>query len=70
MWYKIKKLVLILFDLVKWVSYKDFMLWIRFIVNYFWWCCSLVKGKIDKFLKRWMGILFYINNKYIWFGGR
>nr|XP_034314958.1 uncharacterized protein LOC109618740 isoform X1 [Crassostrea gigas] len=69
-WHKTKKLVSTLLDLAKRASYKDLMPWIRPIVNHFWWCCSSAKGKTDKLLKRWMGILFHINNKHIWPGGR
>lgn len=69
-WHKTKKLVSTLLDLAKRASYKDLMPWIRPIVNHYWWCCSSAKGKTDKLLKRWMGILFHINNKHIWPGGR
>uniref|UniRef100_A0A8W8NJX8 Uncharacterized protein n=1 Tax=Magallana gigas TaxID=29159 RepID=A0A8W8NJX8_MAGGI len=69
-WHKAKKLTTSLSDIAKTPGCRGLLQWIRPIVNHFWWCCSTCKGSVERLLKRWMGILYHINNKHVWAGGR
>nr|XP_034333961.1 uncharacterized protein LOC117691615 isoform X2 [Crassostrea gigas] len=69
-WHKAKKLTTSLSDIAKKPGCRGLLQWIRPIVNHFWWCCSTCKGSVERLLKRWMGILYHINNKHVWAGGR
>eukprot|EP00105_Crassostrea_gigas_P025893 XP_011446631.2 PREDICTED: uncharacterized protein LOC105341690 [Crassostrea gigas] len=69
-WHKAKKLTTSLSDIAKKPGCRGQLQWIRPIVNHFWWCCSTCKGSVERLLKRWMGILYHINNKHVWAGGR
>ncbi|XP_078326439.1 uncharacterized protein LOC111104544 [Crassostrea virginica] len=69
-WHKSKRLAASLIELAKRAAFKDLLPWIRPLVNHFWWCCSVSKGSIERLLKRWTGMLYHINNKHIWPGGR
>lgn len=61
-WYKVKKLVFLFGEIVKKVVNKDLLLWICLIINYFWYCCSVLKGNVEKLLKKWFGIFYYVIN--------
>ncbi|XP_062578022.1 uncharacterized protein LOC134239904 [Saccostrea cucullata] len=69
-WHKSKRLASTLGDLAKQSTFKALLPWIRPITNHFWWCCSTSQGNTNKLLKRWMAILYHVNNKHIWPGGR
>lgn len=69
-WYKFKKLVFLLVEYVRKLVFKVLFYWIKLIVNYFWWCCNICNGRVDRLLKRWVGIFYYVNNNYVLFGGR
>ncbi|XP_061187746.1 uncharacterized protein LOC133195811 [Saccostrea echinata] len=69
-WHKAKKLAFMLGEIAKKAANKDLLPWIRPVVNHFWYCCSTSKGKVEKLVKRWFGILHHVTNQHFWPGGR
>lgn len=69
-WHKSKKLASSLAELARKSAFKVLLYWIKPIVNHFWWCCNTCNGKVDRLLKRWVGILHHVNNNHVWPGGR
>nr|XP_022333223.1 uncharacterized protein LOC111130440 [Crassostrea virginica] len=69
-WHKAKKLASSLADVAKKSKFRELLPWIGPLVNHFWWCCSSCKGKINKLVERWTGILHHVTNSHEWPGGR
>eukprot|EP00105_Crassostrea_gigas_P035927 XP_019920075.1 PREDICTED: uncharacterized protein LOC105321369 [Crassostrea gigas] len=69
-WHKSKKLASSLAELARKSAFKVLLYWIKPIVNHFWWCCNTCNGKVDRLLKRWVGILHHVNNNHVLPGGR
>lgn len=69
-WHKSKMLASSLAELARKPSFKVLLYWIKPIVNNFWCCCNTCNGRVNKLLKRWVGILHHVNNNHIWPGWR
>lgn len=45
---------------------QDLNLWIKAIVNHFWWCCASCNGNSVELREKWLSILDHISNKHNW----
>ena len=45
-------------------------LWIKAIINHFWWCCASCSGDPLELKEKWVSILYHIRNKHRWEGSQ
>ena len=45
---------------------EDLNLWIKAIVNHFWWCCASCDENVTELREKWLSILQHISNKHRW----
>ena len=53
-------------ELKKKLFKEEIMLWIKSIINHFWWCCATSIGKHEQLKKKWLSILYHITNRHTW----
>lgn len=48
----------------------ELKLWIKSIVNHFWWCCASADGNVDMLREKWTSILNHIVDVHEWEGNK
>ena len=43
-------------------------MWIKTVINHFWWCCASYNGYPLELKEKWISILFHIKSKHTWEG--
>ena len=49
---------------------QDLQLWIKSIINHFWWCCASCNGDAKLLKENWVSILHHITDKHRWKNGK
>ena len=45
---------------------QDLNLWIKSIINHFWWCCATCKGDSLELKEKWLSLLHHVGNVHSW----
>ena len=48
----------------------ELLLWVKSIINHFWWCCKTCDGNVEILKEKWLSILEHITNKHTFKGNK
>ena len=69
-WHFVKNIKTKLLAASKKSSCKIIEKWIKSIGNHFWWSCATCSGDAELLRKKWISVLFHIQNKHTWTGNK
>ncbi|XP_064645486.1 uncharacterized protein LOC135498899 [Lineus longissimus] len=69
-WHRSKKIGTALVELAKKARHQELLVWVKPIVNHFWFSCGTCKGDQDVIKELWLSVLYHMQGIHEWSTGQ